>query len=119
MTEPKEKYDCLFCNSKCPECGSEAISVRFKVEWEYDNENLNSIYIYQGDDSIEVECHDCGEIYHLDEFGYDRRLLPLRNALSRGLDLPGKKFFEIDEENHIKETEFVREIFPCGEKGGG
>ena len=87
------KCDCLFCNSKCPECGSEAIHVRFKVEYEYDNDSTDHISIFQNEDDIELECEDCGS----DFFEHDPRLNPLRRALYKYLDIPGNQSFDIEE----------------------
>lgn len=89
----KPKCDCLFCNSKCPECGSTAINVRFRVEYEYSNDSTDHISVYQNEDSIELECEDCGS----DFFEHDPRLNPLRHALHRYLDLPANKSFDIED----------------------
>jgi len=96
------KCDCLFCNSKCPECGSTAINVRFKVEYEYDNDSIDEIFIFQTESSIELECKSCGS----EPDRYDQRLNPLRRALHRDLDLPGNKSFDI-EEGKIKSKQTV------------
>ena len=105
MAKHKEECDCIFCTSKCPECGSEAISVKFKVEWEYDNEDLNKIHISQTKANIEVDCEDCGETFELGDYGFgdDKRLLPLRKALSTELGLPNILSIAID-----KKGEFLR-----------
>lgn len=87
------KCDCLFCKSKCPECGSGAINVKLKVEYEYSNDSIDHISVYQNEDSIELECEDCGTEF----FEHDPRLNPLKRALYRYLDLPGNKSFDIEE----------------------
>jgi ribosomal protein S27E len=52
--------NCIFCLSKCPECGSRNIQVRFKPEFEYSyEEGDESIDIRWDDESIEVHCEDC------------------------------------------------------------
>ena len=101
MAKHKKECDCIFCNSKCPKCGSETISVKFKMTWEYNNDALNDIEINHVDDSIEVECKDCREEYHLGEWGNDQRLLPLRNAILKEIDLPQIISVEIDEETRF------------------
>ena len=87
----KEECDCLFCNSKCPECGSEAIHVTFQPSYEYDNDTENRIFIFSIEDCIKVECDDCGGSFG--EHETDQRLHPLIRALRQYLNLPGNKSF--------------------------
>jgi hypothetical protein len=86
----KHEYcgECIFCNSKCPGCGSLNVSVRFIVTFQYDNETANSINIDQDFDEIELDCNDCGESFHDDGFERDERLDALNRTLGRALELP-------------------------------
>jgi len=88
------KCGCLFCNSKCPECGSEAIHVKLKVEYGYSNGSIDSISVNQTEDSIELECEECGSHFCDDTFDHDERLNPLYRALSKCLSLPEDTIFD-------------------------
>ena len=118
MAKHKEECDCLFCTSKCPECGSTAISVRFNMKWEYDNEDLNMIHISQNENSIEVDCEDCGETFELGEYGFgdDKRLLPLRKVLLKELDLPRMIVIAIDEKGDFSRKQCTFTSAPLEKK---
>jgi len=97
---------CLFCNSKCPICGSTSICVRLRVEYNYHNDSKNIIYINQDDDFVEIECMACGEFIE-----NDPRLEPLRQALFKSLNLPqGSIEFPIDDHGEIGMKEFKLEL---------
>jgi ribosomal protein S27E len=63
MAEEKT-CDCIFCNFKCPECGSTDIYVRFKAETLITSFVRNKLkFSFDGFRDFEVECHYCGETY--------------------------------------------------------
>ena len=97
----KKECERLFCNSKCPECCSDAVHVKLNVQYEYDNDSVDSIRISQGESTIELECEDCGEF-----FGYEPRLDPLYRALFKYLDLPGMMTFDC-KHGEIQTTSYV------------
>jgi len=100
-----KKCGCLFCNSKCPACGSTTIRVRFKVEYEYRNDSMNAISIDQTDDGICLECETCGK-----SFEDDPTLDALRLALFKSLDLhQGTTEFPIDDHGKIEPAESIRQ----------
>ena len=101
-TEKKE-CDCIFCNSKCPECGSTAIRVTFKPQLEYYNDTENCIFIVTGVTSIKVECEECGEIFEQDDNSSDDKLDPLIRSLHRALDIPIRMSFTCNKDGTIEE----------------
>ena len=80
--------DCLFCSSKCPECGSIHISIKFKPIFEFTNDNDNHISIHQNESELELECQDCGESIYCNDLDYDKRLWPLERALLNVISAP-------------------------------
>lgn len=105
----KDKCDCLFCNSKCPNCGSIDVSVDFKVKYHYDNDSLDSISILNEGIYIELTCNECGEIFSYGEIdfdqGNDERLQSLHVALDRYF-VSHLKQIMIDHENEITVEEY-------------
>ena len=96
MKKHESKCDCIFCNSKCPGCGSEAIDVEFNVQFKYKNNSTDWISVNRIQDSIILECAGCGREFD-SEFEHDAELNPLRQALSRGLVLPGETTFDCND----------------------
>ena len=76
--------DCIFCNSKCPECGSTDIHAMFTVDFDFRNETQDSISIDHTFGMMTLDCDECGE-----SFFNDDRLTGLQNAFHTVLDLPG------------------------------
>ena len=109
----KEECDCLFCNSKCPECGSEAIHVTFQPSYEYDNDTEDRIFVFSTEDSIKVGCGGCGGTFG--EHETEQRLHPLIRALRKYLDLPGNKSFRHKHGGSIKGVQYIS----AKEKGKG
>lgn len=98
MKGKKENCYCLFCTSKCPECGSTDISVYGSTDFEYDNITENTIRVIWRELNATIECNECG----FDEVapGYFGRDI-LAN-------LPTD--FGIDEHNKIKASRTYAEI---------
>ncbi len=60
MKKGKEKCDCIFCISKCPDCGSTDIEVDFSASYNYDNAIDDTIVIsLQNVCEITIRCHAC------------------------------------------------------------
>lgn len=58
-----ENCDCIFCNSKCLECESTNVRVKYSGSFEYENETENSIHLYNSFGEIELECNECGALF--------------------------------------------------------
>ena len=116
----KEKCDCLFCNSKCPECGSEAISVTFKPQYKYGNDEEDHIDIFRIEDIIEVECADCGGTFEQDMHRVDDRLNSLIQSLYQALALPKHMSFTHKHGGNIESENYriVSTPFNGNRKGG-
>ena len=112
MTKHKENCDCLFCNSKCPECGSTDITVKYQPTFEYENSTRNLIMINRGTDCLEVQCQQCGAEFKMDEFTTDHEIEPLRKALSATLKIPSCIHIPIDDYGGIEPEEHKIEILP-------
>ncbi len=102
MTEHEKTCDCLYCNSKCPECGSTKISVKYWPAFEYENDTRNNIHITRGIDQLELECLECGAWIKPWDGEQDKRLSRLQHALSKILDLPSGMTVPIDGDGGIK-----------------
>ena len=76
-----KKCDCLFCNSKCPGCGSPAISVLFAPWWEYSEPKGDQISITRAGYSIQVDCLECNNRFEINEYSRDERLVRLGDIL--------------------------------------
>ena len=50
----KKNCDCIFCSSKCPQCGSSKIKVTFWPMFRYDNDDEDLIMISRGTDRIDL-----------------------------------------------------------------
>lgn len=80
---------CVFCNSKCPVCGSTDIDVRYAPVYELKNDPPNHISVHMTGSGIELMCYDCGKIIgDLETFEVEDILIPLLNALEELLELP-------------------------------
>jgi hypothetical protein len=73
--------ECIFCVSKCPECGYTEIDVDFKVVCMYGNFKEDVIDRHQSINEIELKCRKCGESFKDDEYGRDERLSALSKAI--------------------------------------
>jgi hypothetical protein len=72
---------CVFCNSRCPGCGSINIEVEGKIHFEYTNTIDSSIHIRRWLDGLEIHCRDCEK-----GFGWGGEASEgLAGALSQGL----------------------------------
>jgi len=93
---PKEEptsCDCIFCHSKCPECGADDVEISFYPGFSCHNDTEDSIVFSRTDDKIELHCSECGEWIEEDEFS-PGKLDPLFNALNRSFDIPSMKVFK-------------------------
>jgi hypothetical protein len=83
-----DECDCVFCNSKCPECGSIDIEYEFKATFRCRNTEQNEITLERGEDGIELECQNCGKWIEEPENSINNKLGSLTIALDRALNLP-------------------------------
>ena len=60
MAKKTKPCDCVFCNSKCPECGSTEIHVEYTLKYEYDNDTEDSILVPSPEVSLTLQCFNCG-----------------------------------------------------------
>ena len=95
--------DCIFCNSKCPECGAEEIQVTYSPVFSYRNDTENRISIAQTEFSIELECLECDAEYSVghDDY-YGEPIAKFRRALNNALEIAHYKFFELNDNGKIK-----------------
>ena len=78
--------ECIFCNSKCPECGSINVTVTYRPCYQYTNDEKDRLILSRQEDRIELECEECGE-QSSSEWEEDPRLDNLMIALGRALNL--------------------------------
>jgi hypothetical protein len=97
----KEECGCLFCNSICPECGSEEIDVHFTYGFSYSNDTKDSISIMRGEKEIELECNKCGCMITGGDCSHDTRIDKILIALEKGMNLPDIINIDIDENGDI------------------
>lgn len=125
MTENRHIEDktcgCVFCNSKCPACGSIHVDVKFKIAFEYSNDEKNRISLSQDLGSIEVQCEDCDEWIVSDEFEDNDDLDNLHNALKDTMGIGHEVEITIDEEGKVAcQSSWVEgKIIPKSEIEGG
>jgi ribosomal protein S27E len=63
MAKKKQKpisCDCIFCNAKCPDCGSTQVEIIYKPEYTLSNDMENNLDIRVTDSHVELTCEDCG-----------------------------------------------------------
>lgn len=77
-----KECDCPFCNSECPECGSNAVHVTFNVQFEYTNDTDGFILISHTGDDIELRCEACSGVFA----GADQRLERLSRSMRTLVD---------------------------------
>ncbi len=100
--EHKDCGKCIFCLSKCPECGSTDIHVKYRVEFVYNNDMEDNLHIESDLIYSQIYCHDCGEEIE----GSDKRLEKL-NIILESL---ASSTMEVNIENRkIKEAVVVAE----------
>jgi hypothetical protein len=107
--EFSQECDCIFCNSKCPKCGSLDIEVNFKLGFSYINDTKDSINLDCTDEEIELECNTCGERITGGSYREDRRLDALLSGLIIAINLPDSIASEIDQDGNIsyRQIKFV------------
>ncbi len=99
--------DCIFCNSKCPECGSINVDANFKLGFNYSNDHKNGIYISRVEDEVELTCNECGERICEDYFRDGDRLDKLLFAFCRLIDIPTRYDVKIDDKGKITVDPYV------------
>ena len=62
-TKPEKQCECLFCNTRCPECASLDVMVKFIPHISYDNQYENRIiFDVEGLRKLQMECKKCGKV---------------------------------------------------------
>ena len=82
-----EVCDCIFCQSRCPECGSNIVEVEFSPTYCFKNNILNEIRPFIRHLSLVVTCEACGGRFtagKVDEDD-DPRIYELGDAINREL----------------------------------
>ena len=103
MGKTKEHIDCdcIFCNSKCPECGSENIQVSFRPRYRFLNSNKNCITVtckfYNG----EIKCFECKAFLASRPVRSAKHLDKLTKQLLKVLDLPLKTRIKIEDNGEV------------------
>lgn len=77
-----EDCACIFCKSKCPECGSVDVKVRFKPEYRYKNNQEDLIRIQLVAHRAELDCNECGKYFET----HDAHMAPLARVIAKVLD---------------------------------
>lgn len=117
------RCDCLFCHSKCPECGSTRIQVEFNIECYYDNHFEDTIRIFQSIKVTELQCRDC-DLEIETEWGPDEDQIGLLEPLEKALRkhyAHGREFNYDNDKGSITFEEFNVEtkIIPISEIKNG
>ena len=68
-TEDHNCGNCFFCLSKCPECKSTDIRVRFRIDFGYENVDDNELGIDVRLEEVEIECNDCNGLFEYGTWG--------------------------------------------------
>ena len=86
MNETKQySCECIFCNLKCPECGSTDINLEFNVESELIKDREDSIWIDQFVNLLDLSCYDC-DLY-ITKAWDDYERLELLEPIERALNM--------------------------------
>jgi len=116
MAKTKHKNcDCIFCNSKCPECKSTRVEVKFIIECGYSNFEEDLLSIHQDIVGVLLQCNECGEEvrdsidfwednYEFNFDGSDERLEAITKALVRVY--PNLREFNYEGDGKIDDQEY-------------
>lgn len=96
-----EVCDCIFCQSRCPECGSNNVEVEFTPTYYYKNNVLNEIQPQIRRVRLVVTCEACGGRFAAGKEGEDEdpRIWGLGTAIAREFKV-GRIFFSTGEHDH-------------------
>lgn len=98
--------ECIFCTSKCPECGSTNIEVKYSISGSYQNDIQNVLALNHEIERLEMICEDCGECFEHSEWGKDERLSKLIKAIYEFFNFP--TFVSMDEPDENGAIKFKR-----------
>ena len=106
MMEEIKTYcgECIFCNSKCPECGSTRISVKFDTKNEYENDWEDTIKVYQHVEVTGLKCDHCDLDIDKEWDFPDEEELKLLEPLETALN---KHYADMVEFTHNNETRAI------------
>jgi len=109
MAEEGQMCNCIFCNSKCPECGSKEVEVDFTVRYRFNNDMEDQIFVDMDDSQVSLHCNDCdldrthgGVFFDISSGDQDERLQPLYKTLHDHIASSTTKSIEIDQKLHKK-----------------
>jgi len=63
----EEKCHCLFCETKCPSCGSENIRAGVSPHYRMVKDKGKIFLYFNGVDTLDLKCKDCGKQFDLTE----------------------------------------------------
>lgn len=106
IKQDHSECDCIFCNSKCPECDSTDVRVQFKLGFSYENDTEDSISLSREPGEIELICEEC-DTWIISNFN-EGRLDKLLSILSQAIDPPSELSANIGENGKI---EYVKKRF--------
>jgi hypothetical protein len=104
MGRKKQEHElcgCIFCCSKCPECGDTDIEIVYRPEFVLSNDIEDQLHFLVRGTDIELNCNGCG----VSLSDKDERLYPLKNALWETLGI-GSHLQEI-KHGKIKGTSYI------------
>nr|BDD44341.1 hypothetical protein 17 [Desulfobacterales bacterium] len=95
--------DCIFCATRCPKCGSIYIGINFHINIHLDNSESDKMWIYGVPCEIELECHECDEVFNDEDVEYEYRLdlHRLRIELIKCINPPYEKEIRLSETGAI------------------
>ena len=104
-----KECNCIFCKSKCPECGAEDIEVTYSPIFNYHNDTEDRIFISLVGESIELACSECDAwINENSQYSQDPETLDgLVDALRESLEVLENKQFEISDHGEMLSCQHV------------
>ena len=100
---------CFFCLSRCPDCKSTEIDVRYEVEYGYTNDTEGCITVGLDWSQLRLTCKSCGQEF---QKGDDKSLELLEHEMEKLLELPHNRVCEMNGgQGKVYESSFtVREL---------
>jgi len=99
----EEKCSCIFCNSKCPQCGAKNIKVTYSPVFSFHNDSENYIIINRRSDRLELLCLECDALIDHDALGpAAEKLERLTKCLSDSLGIPITTDFKFQDHGDIE-----------------
>ena len=95
--------DCPFCRCKCPQCGTKEVEIAFQPKWSISNDMEDKIAVLRQENSISVECPECGDLVDNDEVFFESNadLSNLTSAMDELLGLPYTVYAKYNDDGTI------------------